>query len=149
MILKENFIDTYHNLTYKGVAALRWIDDYCSHATFVLKTDDDIFVNMFSLLRLLKIMTRQAPRRPNGLLMCCVWDGMPVQRSGKWKVCTYSGLEAGGSEGSMNRALQSIERDDSRTRQEINSYSHTRDEMNMVHLHSAQQTRFSIAREVI
>jgi len=88
MMLKEDFVDTYHNLTYKGVAALRWVDAYCSHATFVLKTDDDIFVNMFSLVRFLKKMTREAPR-PNGLLMCCVWDGMPVQRSGKWKVCFY------------------------------------------------------------
>jgi len=75
-------VDTYRNLTYKGVAALRWVDTYCSQATFVLKTDDDIFVNMFSLLRLLKKMTRKTPR-PNGLLMCCVWNGM---RSGKWKV---------------------------------------------------------------
>jgi len=88
MILKENFVDTYHNLTYKGIAALRWIDQHCSHAKFVLKTDDDIFVNMFSLLRLLKKMAREA-RRPNGLLMCCVWDSMPVQRSGKWKVGLY------------------------------------------------------------
>lgn len=89
MMLKEDFVDTYHNLTYKGIAALRWIDTYCSHATFVLKTDDDIFVNMFSLVRFLKKIARETPR-PNGLLMCCVWNGMPVQRSGKWKVCFMS-----------------------------------------------------------
>lgn len=86
MTSKEDFVDTYHNLTYKGVAALRWIDAYCSQATFVLKTDDDIFVNMFSLMRFLKKTTHQTPR-PHGLLMCCVWNGMPVQRSRKCKVC--------------------------------------------------------------
>ena len=85
MCVKEDFVDTDHNLTYKGVAALRWVDTYCRHTTFVLKTDDDIFVNMFSLIRYLKKMTRETPR-PDGLLMCSV-SNVPVQRSGKWKVC--------------------------------------------------------------
>jgi len=58
-IVQEDFLDSYHNLTYKGVAALKWITNYCSQAKFVLKTDDDIFVNSFSLIdRLKKLLSR-------------------------------------------------------------------------------------------
>lgn len=92
-ILQENFIDTYHNLTYKGIAALRWIDSYCGQAVFVLKTDDDIFVNMYTLIRYLKKMSRTVDR-PRSLLMCLVWESMPVLREGKWKVCClYASLD--------------------------------------------------------
>ena len=99
-IVQEDFLDTYRNLTYKGVAALRWIARYCSRARYVLKTDDDIFVNAFNLLRHLSRIDRLArapagsdsgapggtPARPRALLLCLVWYSMTVMRDGKWKV---------------------------------------------------------------
>jgi len=93
-IVQEDFLDTYRNLTYKGVAALRWIARYCARARYVLKTDDDIFVNAFNLLRHLARLDRvgvtrapgAAPVPPNGLLLCLVWYTMKVMRTGKWKV---------------------------------------------------------------
>lgn len=57
-IIQEDFIDTYYNLTYKAVAGVRWIDEQCSHARWVLKLDDDTFVNMFNLLRYLHCLDR-------------------------------------------------------------------------------------------
>ena len=83
-IVQEDFLDTYRNLTYKGVAGLKWISKYCRHAKFVLKTDDNIFVNMFTLLRHFK--SRDKLRMNRGLLMCLVWYKMHVMRKGKWKV---------------------------------------------------------------
>ena len=50
-IVQASFVDSYKNLTFKSIAALKWISTYCQQATFALKTDNDIFVNMFSLLR--------------------------------------------------------------------------------------------------
>jgi len=93
-IVQEDFHDTYRNLTYKGVAALRWISRYCSRARYVLKTDDDIFVNAFNLLRHLSRLDRlarvtpgaAATAAPRGLLLCLVWYSMTVMRQGKWKV---------------------------------------------------------------
>jgi len=99
-IVQEDFLDTYRNLTYKGVAALRWIARFCSHARYVLKTDDDIFVNAFNLLRHLRRLDRAAAANatslpgapaaaaagPRGLLLCLVWYTMTVMRDGKWKV---------------------------------------------------------------
>jgi len=84
-IVQEEFLDTYHNLTYKGIAALKWISIYCSQATFVLKTDDDIFVNTFTLLKYLTKLNAK-PESRQGVLMCAVWYGMQVMRTGKWKV---------------------------------------------------------------
>lgn len=84
-IVQEDFKDSYKNLTYKGVAALKWISLHCSHAKFILKTDDDIFVNMFTLLRHLQSMDRHGVDN-RGLLMCLVWNNMKVMREGKWAI---------------------------------------------------------------
>lgn len=90
-IIQEDFLDSYHNLTYKGIAALKWIDEYCSQARWVLKTDDDIFVNSFNLVTRLRRLERfeaeekskaearhvsvpvNSTRSTKNLLMCLVW----------------------------------------------------------------------------
>lgn len=48
-LIQGRFLDTYHNLTHKGVLAFRWIQSYCPHAQLILKVDDDMFVNPFTL----------------------------------------------------------------------------------------------------
>jgi len=90
-IVQEDFLDSYRNLTYKGIAALKWITNYCSRAKFVVKTDDDIFVNSFGLIARLKRLLKPKEANgvavvPTGVLMCLVWTGMIVMREGKWKV---------------------------------------------------------------
>lgn len=84
-IVQEDFMDTYRNLTYKGIGALKWVSTYCSHAKFILKTDDDIFVNMFTLLKHLQSMEKVGTRT-SGTILCLVWNRMKVMREGKWKV---------------------------------------------------------------
>ena len=49
----------------------------------MLKTDDDVFVNMFTLL---KHLEANQDRYSTGLLLCLRWVGRPVLRTGKWKV---------------------------------------------------------------
>jgi len=85
-IIQENFVDSYHNMTYKAIAGLRWIDERCSHARWVLKADDDVFVNMFNLLRYLQCLERRESAEKSaesdehtsknltrGLVPCLVW----------------------------------------------------------------------------
>jgi len=84
-LVQEDFLDSYHNLTHKGVAALKWISNYCRQAVFILKTDDDIFVNTYTLIRHMLHLEKD-PNNTRALLMCAVWYGMPVMRTGKWKV---------------------------------------------------------------
>lgn len=49
-IIRGKFVDVYENLTLKTISILEWIDNYCSKAAFVLKTDDDMFINIPRLL---------------------------------------------------------------------------------------------------
>ena len=53
-IVIENFLDTYSNLTLKSIFMLKWLNDRCSNARFVLKVDDDVFVNPENLMKLIK-----------------------------------------------------------------------------------------------
>ena len=49
-IILGSFIDSYNNLTLKTTSMLEWVDNYCNKAKFVLKTDDDMFINIPKLL---------------------------------------------------------------------------------------------------
>ncbi|CAK1589417.1 unnamed protein product [Parnassius mnemosyne] len=44
-------IDSYSNLTLKTLSMLEWADTYCPRAPRLLKTDDDMFINIPRLLR--------------------------------------------------------------------------------------------------
>ncbi|XP_071551801.1 beta-1,3-galactosyltransferase 4-like isoform X2 [Panulirus ornatus] len=52
-LILADFVDSYHNLSYKAVTALHWLTEYCRRPRYVVKTDDDIFVNIFALSRFL------------------------------------------------------------------------------------------------
>lgn len=72
------------NLSYKGVAALQWITDHCDHAKYIMKTDDDVFVNMFALLKHLSDLYVHGYRLR--LIACLVFWHMHVMRDGQWGI---------------------------------------------------------------
>ena len=45
-VIQNDFLDTYRNLTLKSVAILKWIQSFCQNAKFLLKTDDDMYINI-------------------------------------------------------------------------------------------------------
>ena len=53
-VLQESFIDSYENLTYKTIMGFKWASLQCRTAKFVLKTDDDMFVNVPAILKVAK-----------------------------------------------------------------------------------------------
>lgn len=83
-IVQGNFLDTYHNLSNKAVLGLRWVTEYCPTARYILKADDDVFLNPFALFRELVTTYSNLTRtimcnvRPNGTDI--------ILRSGKWDV---------------------------------------------------------------
>jgi len=85
-IVQEDFVDSYRNLTYKGIMGLKWVSTYCRHATFLLKSDDDIFINIFSLVTHLQRLSSQRNKPVSELLLCLVWYRMKVMRDprSKW-----------------------------------------------------------------
>lgn len=44
-IIQGNFIDSYRNLTYKHVMALKWFTYNCANAKYLVKVDDNVFIN--------------------------------------------------------------------------------------------------------
>ncbi|BFZ22572.1 hypothetical protein BsWGS_25611 [Bradybaena similaris] len=52
-ILQEDFLDTYRNLSLKSVSILKWVVMFCNASRFVLKVDDDMYVNIPFLVKTL------------------------------------------------------------------------------------------------
>lgn len=80
-IIQGNFEEAYRNLTYKHVMGLNWAINYCNFVKFIIKLDDDIAVNIYKLIAIL---------RRNSLknsMLGYVLNGMkPDRGNSKWKV---------------------------------------------------------------
>lgn len=53
-IVRSNSLDSYNNLTLKSISMLEWTNSYCSLAKFLLKVDDDMFINIPRLVRFMQ-----------------------------------------------------------------------------------------------
>jgi hypothetical protein len=97
-VVQIDMVDTYENLTLKGVAAVKWLSTYCTpYVQYVIKVDDDVVVDTPSIAEL---MTSQIlPQGPGhvGKLLCLLLIKSPVFRdnSTKWMVPAHvlPGLE--------------------------------------------------------
>uniref|UniRef100_A0A1Q3FWG1 Hexosyltransferase n=1 Tax=Culex tarsalis TaxID=7177 RepID=A0A1Q3FWG1_CULTA len=83
-IVQGSFLDAYRNMTYKHVMALKWFTYHCPEAKYVLKADDDVFVNTPALYDVLAGLQTQRRR----LLFCQEIRNAPVKRThrSKWFV---------------------------------------------------------------
>ncbi|XP_075132171.1 beta-1,3-galactosyltransferase 2-like [Leptodactylus fuscus] len=45
-IIQQDFMDTYYNLTLKTLMGMEWVTKFCSSASYVVKADVDIFLNV-------------------------------------------------------------------------------------------------------
>ncbi|XP_059209559.1 beta-1,3-galactosyltransferase 2-like [Centropristis striata] len=52
-LIQSNFLDCYKNLTIKTMVMLEWLDAYCSSATYAMKIDSDMFLNVPNLVKML------------------------------------------------------------------------------------------------
>ena len=85
-IIQGNFKDTYKNLTYKHVMAYKWLLSFCNEAEFLLKADDDAFIDVYQLFSLLR---RLESRDIHNSLVCNVSPHRTeVRRTDKWAVTT-------------------------------------------------------------
>ena len=48
-IVQGNFLDSYKNLTYKTVMGHMWVSSFCTQAEFLMKADDDIYLDIYGL----------------------------------------------------------------------------------------------------
>lgn len=52
-IIQSDFLDSYNNLTIKTMIILEWLVTYCRNASFAMKIDSDIFLNLDVLVNML------------------------------------------------------------------------------------------------
>ncbi|XP_064465994.1 beta-1,3-galactosyltransferase 5-like [Ornithodoros turicata] len=85
-IVMGNFFDSYRNLTYKHIMGLKWVTYFCRNARYVLKTDDDVFIDLFQMTAYLR--EALGPMAPPNLMMCVLIRRPFVKRSqrSKWRV---------------------------------------------------------------
>ncbi|KAL3857932.1 hypothetical protein ACJMK2_012557 [Sinanodonta woodiana] len=81
-IVQGDFIDDYHNLTHKGVMGFKWIIENCNNAKYVIKIDDDVFVNVFYLIEIVLPVVEKHPRH----IFCYTRENNTVARNGRHAV---------------------------------------------------------------
>ena len=82
-IIQEGFYDSYLNLTLKSVMLLKWVTTYCPEVNFVLKTDDDMYVNVPVLIEYLS--TAELVHRKDLIVGSLFCRAPPVKDlSSKW-----------------------------------------------------------------
>lgn len=79
-VLQGDFIDDYHNMTLKSLLGLKIVSESCPGVRYLLKSDDDMFINVpFLLQRLESLQLKRAIFGP------LIRHGKP-KRNGKWKI---------------------------------------------------------------
>lgn len=84
--VQGNFIDSYRNMTYKHGMVFKYAVYHCPDAKYILKTDDDIYVNTPTML---DFLTQDlSPYGASNLLLCNIYRKPRVLRSyrSKWHV---------------------------------------------------------------
>lgn len=81
-IIQMNFMDSYQNLTIKTMMMMKWLATHCPNASYAMKVDADIFVNVFYLIQRL----RSSPRL-GFITGSVIRDGRPRRTpNSKWYV---------------------------------------------------------------
>ena len=75
--------DEYRHLTYKVLGALKWVKEYCQNAKYIMKVDDDTFINT----RKLPGFLQEQSDVQNTLIGSCHDGGSPIRETdSKWYV---------------------------------------------------------------
>lgn len=80
-LIRADYYEDYWNQTFKVEMGFEWADRYCSFS-FLLKADDDVFINTPAVVNLLN--KSSTPKEK--LYMGFVYNNPVVQRKGKWLV---------------------------------------------------------------
>ncbi|XP_044252424.1 beta-1,3-galactosyltransferase 5 isoform X2 [Tribolium madens] len=85
-LIQGSFYDAYRNMTYKHVMVLKYAIYHCPQAKYILKTDDDVFVNMPLMLNFLNLDL--SPFGGSRMIFCTLRKNSPAMRSwrSKWRV---------------------------------------------------------------
>ena len=126
-ILLLDIMDSYDNLTFKGLLTMRWIQERTGqYVRYVIKTDDDVMINTF---RFMSLVESPMLSKTQKFVVGFVWKSPIVKRKGRYAVslaeyaddyypafCTGSGyimpLDALTTILTMTSRVQFLKRDD-------------------------------------
>ncbi|XP_040197988.1 beta-1,3-galactosyltransferase 2-like [Rana temporaria] len=84
-IVQQDFMDTYYNLTLKTLMGMEWVVKFCPTASYVLKIDDDMFLNVDYLVH--QLLRPELPVHTNYFTGQIVKNTGPVRgKAYKWYV---------------------------------------------------------------
>uniref|UniRef100_A0A3Q4HAS1 Hexosyltransferase n=1 Tax=Neolamprologus brichardi TaxID=32507 RepID=A0A3Q4HAS1_NEOBR len=81
-LIQSNFVDCYKNLTIKTMVMLEWLTAHCSGASYAMKIDSDMFLNVHNLVNML--LNAQKTNYMTGLVTR--WGTVLRDPSSKWYV---------------------------------------------------------------
>ncbi|KAG4077302.1 hypothetical protein HA402_009931 [Bradysia odoriphaga] len=64
-IIVGDFVDHYRNLTLKAIMAFEWLTTHCRQARFLIKTDDDVVINIYRLTKEMDSWTEEEVNSQN------------------------------------------------------------------------------------
>lgn len=78
-IVQGSYVDNYKTMTYKHLSTIKWVNHYCSHTKYILKLDDDVFLNMLHIKQYISNLNKSM----NNQICCKVYKHALVIRKGK------------------------------------------------------------------
>ncbi|XP_073507048.1 beta-1,3-galactosyltransferase 2-like [Phyllobates terribilis] len=84
-IVQQDFMDTYYNLTLKTLMGMEWVIKFCPSASYVIKIDSDMFLNVDYLIH--NFLYPDLPVRTNFFTGDIFKNAVPFRiKASKWYV---------------------------------------------------------------
>ncbi|XP_068130458.1 beta-1,3-galactosyltransferase 2-like isoform X2 [Hyperolius riggenbachi] len=84
-IVQQDFMDTYYNLTLKTLLGMEWVTKFCPNASYVIKIDNDLFLNVDYLVH--NLLFPELPVRENYFTGYIMANTKPLRsKAYKWYV---------------------------------------------------------------
>ncbi|XP_063787480.1 beta-1,3-galactosyltransferase 2-like [Pseudophryne corroboree] len=84
-IVQQDFLDTYYNLTLKTLMGMEWVSKFCPNASYAMKVDNDVFLNVNYLVH--QFLHTEFPAHENYFTGLLVYSARPVRnKKSKWYV---------------------------------------------------------------
>ncbi|CAG5114734.1 unnamed protein product [Candidula unifasciata] len=84
-IVQENYIDSYRNLSLKSMSILKWVNKFCLNTKYILKVDDDMYVNIPFLMELLQEFVTKSSTPDAFIIGCLIPNSGPIRHKiSKW-----------------------------------------------------------------
>ncbi len=87
-IIQADFKDSYHNLTMKILMGMKWTITHCSLARYIIRANDDVFIDIMHLVKMLVTTFSKVTRTMLGVVLKA-----PILRDsqlcGKWCVSVH------------------------------------------------------------